>query len=106
MNSLMKRQVRLLPLLGLVAMLCPMVLSTACSKQSTNYRDRVKTSLEQADLKDVDVSEDANANTITLSGKVHSDEAKSRAGDVAQANAGPRTVANEISVEPVGNESA
>jgi osmotically-inducible protein OsmY len=91
---------------GALTLLSAMMLSIACSKQTTNYHDRVKTALEQADLKDVDVSEDANANTIKLSGTLHTEEAKSRAGDVAQANAGPRTVANEISVQPVGNEGA
>jgi osmotically-inducible protein OsmY len=40
-----------------------------------------------------------------LSGTLHSDEAKTHAGDIAQSNAGTRVVANEISVEPVGNES-
>jgi osmotically-inducible protein OsmY len=91
---------------GALTLLCSAMLSIACSKQTTNYRDRVKTALEQADLKDVDVSEDASANTIKLSGALHTEDAKSRAGDVAQANAGPRTVANEISVQPVGNEGA
>jgi hyperosmotically inducible protein len=52
----------------------------------------------------VTVSEDAGKNTITLGGTLHSDEAKTRAANVAQASARPRIIANEISVEPVGNE--
>ena len=82
--------------------------SIACSSKSSSiisYKDSVKTALEQADLHDVSVSEDASKNTITLSGTFHSDEEKTHEGDIAQSNAGTRVVANEISVEPVGNES-
>lgn len=35
--------------------------------------DAVKKALQQADLKDVSVSDDANKNTITLSGTLHSE---------------------------------
>ena len=87
-----------------VALVSAALLGTACNKANDNYKDRVKTALEQADLKDVKVTEDANKNTITLGGTLHSDDAKSRAAEIAQANAGSRIVANEISVEPVGNE--
>jgi osmotically-inducible protein OsmY len=37
---------------------------------------------------------------------LHSEDAKQQAGQIAQAAAGSRIIANEISVEPVGNESA
>jgi osmotically-inducible protein OsmY len=90
---------------AILALVCAVVLGTACNKTNNNsYKDAVKTALEQADLKDVRVTEDANKNTITLGGTVHSDDAKDRAANVAQANAGPRIIANEISVEPAGNE--
>jgi hyperosmotically inducible periplasmic protein len=83
-----------------------LLIASACSKQpERTYKDSVKTALEQADLKDVSVSEDADKNTITLGGALHSEEAKQKAGDVAKANAGPRAVANEVSVQPVGQES-
>ena len=83
-------------------------LGIACSNRTSNpeYKDSVKTALAQADLRDVSVSEDSSKNTITLTGTLHSDDAKTRAGEIAQSNAGSRVVANEISVEPVGNESA
>jgi osmotically-inducible protein OsmY len=90
--------------LAIATVLNSMLLGTACNKANANYRDRVKTALEQADLKNVTVTEDASKNTITLGGTLHSDDAKNRAGDIAQANAGSRIIANEISVEPVGNE--
>ena len=37
---------------------------------------------------------------------MHSDEAKAKAGDVAKATANTRIIANEISVQPLGAESA
>lgn len=90
----------------------------ACSKQPTNagnngnqaandnsYKDAVKQALEQADLTDVTVSEDKDKNTITLGGKVHSENAKDQAAKVAQSAAGPRVVANEVLVEVAGQES-
>lgn len=89
-----------------VALVSAVLLGTACNKTNDSYKDRVKTALEQADLKSVTVNEDANKNTVTLSGTLHTDDAKSRAATIAQANAGPRIIANEISVEPVGNEGA
>jgi osmotically-inducible protein OsmY len=67
--------------------------------------DAVKNALQQADLKDVTVSDDAGKNTITLGGTLHSEEAKARAGAVAKSAAGNRQIANEISVQPVGSES-
>jgi osmotically-inducible protein OsmY len=90
--------------LAIAALMSATLLGTACNKANANYRDQVKTALEQADLKNVTVSEDATKNTITLGGTLHSDDAKNRAGSIAQANAGSRIIANEISVEPVGNE--
>lgn len=80
--------------------------TSACSKQpERTYKDSVKTALEQADLKDVRVSEDTDKNTITLGGTLHSEDAKQKAANVAKANAGPRIVVNEVSVQPVGQES-
>jgi hyperosmotically inducible periplasmic protein len=85
-----------------------LLLSTvACSQRANDvsYRDSVKKALEQADLKDVTVDEDRDKNTITLRGKLHSENAKQQAGEIAQAAAGSRIIANEISIEPVGFES-
>jgi osmotically-inducible protein OsmY len=70
-----------------------------------SYKDSVKKALEQADLKDVNVSEDRDKNTVTLGGTLHSDHAKQQAQEVAQAAAGNRIIVNEISVQPVGVES-
>lgn len=91
----------------IAAMLLALVAGVACSRTNNNsYRESVKKALEQADLTDVTVSEDAGKNTITLGGKVHSENAKQQAAQVAQPAAGNRVVANEISVEPVDQGSA
>ena len=91
-----------------LAMLLALIVGVACSNRAntTSFGDSVKKALEQADLKDVTVAEDRDKNTITLGGKVHSENAKQQAAEVAQAAAGNRIVANEISVQPVGEESA
>jgi osmotically-inducible protein OsmY len=87
------------------AVLC--LVTAACSKNADrgNYKDSVKQALEQADLKDVTVAEDADKNTITLGGTLHSEDAKQQAANVAKQNAGARIIVNEVSVQPVGQES-
>jgi osmotically-inducible protein OsmY len=84
-----------------------LLLTVACTQRANDvsYKDQVKKALEQADLKDVTVDEDRDKNTITLHGKLHSENAKQQAGEIAQAAAGSRIIANEISIEPVGFES-
>ena len=90
----------------LVVAVAALLLAIACTNhRQTSYKDSVKTALEQADLKDVTVNEDQDRNTITLGGTLHSDDAKQKATDVAKANAGERIVVNEVTVEPVGQES-
>jgi len=96
---------RMRTILMLFALLGAGVACSSKAPSTITYKESVKTALEQADLHDVSVSEDISKNTITLSGTLHSDEAKTRAGDIAQSNAGTRVIANEISVEPVGNEN-
>jgi osmotically-inducible protein OsmY len=89
-----------------VFLLTALSLSIACSNVSNiSYKDSVEKALLQADLKDVSVAEDKDKNTITLSGVLHSDDAKTKAADVAKSAASPRIIANEISVQPVGVES-
>jgi Predicted periplasmic or secreted lipoprotein len=99
---------------ALLILLPTLFFALACSSQrtatdnslkDTSFKDQVQKALEQADLKDVTVSEDRDRNTITLGGKLHSEEAKIQAGKVAQSAASNRVIANEISVQPVGSES-
>ena len=87
-------------------LLASALLMMACSQRdNVSYKDDVKKALEQAELKDVTVSEDQDKNTITLEGTLHSEDAKAKAKDVAKAAANTRIIANEISVQPVGSES-
>ena len=82
------------------------LVSIACSRtNSVAYKDNVQNALKQADYQGLSIAEDVDKNTITLSGKLHSEDAKQKAAEVAKAAAGERVVANEISVEPLGVES-
>jgi hyperosmotically inducible periplasmic protein len=90
---------------AMLFMLTVVALGLACTSQSNTYKSSIEQALQQADLKDVTVSEEVDKNTITLTGTLHTDDAKARALDVAKSAAGPRVVANEISVQPVGAES-
>jgi hyperosmotically inducible protein len=91
----------------LMTMLVALFFTTAACNQSgkKSEGDAVKQALEQADLKGVTVTDDADKNTVTLGGTLHSEDAKNRAADVAKSAAPDRTIANEISVQPVGDES-
>jgi osmotically-inducible protein OsmY len=92
--------------LAILLLLASALLLVACShRDNVSYKDNVQKGLEQADLKDVTVSENQDKNTITLGGTLHSTDAKAKAGDVAKSAAITRTIANEISVQPVGSES-
>jgi len=92
--------------MAILFLLVPLFLTSACSRRDNiSYKDDVKKALEQADLKDVTVSEDQDKNTITLGGTLHSTNAKDKAAEVAKAAANTRIIANEISVQPVGSES-
>ena len=95
-------------IIGVCILMGVLQFSLGCTNRhssNTSYKDAVSKALEQADLKDVTVTEDRDKNTITLGGKLHSDDAKAKAGKVAQSAAPSRIIANEISVQPVDAES-
>ena len=92
-------------LVSLVALFLGVAASAQLLGKGNSDSDAVKKALQQGDLKDVSVSEDAGKNTITLTGTLHSEEARQRAGRIAQSAAPGRQIANEISVQPVGEES-
>jgi hyperosmotically inducible protein len=89
------------------AILAALLTGAGCTQPDArkSEADAVKQALEQADLKDVRVSDDADKKTVTLSGTLHSEDAKARAGEIAKQTAPDRTIANEIGVQPVGDES-
>lgn len=89
-----------------VSLLAAALSLSACNQTNRKSEaDNVRQALEQADLKDVHVADDADKNTVTLTGTLHSEDAKDRAANVAKQAAPDRTIANEISVQPVGDES-
>jgi hyperosmotically inducible protein len=76
---------------------------TGCSKASDKSPDVssvIRQSLDQAELKDVSVSQDRDKGVVTLTGHVPSDDAKSQAETIAKTAAGGQVVANEIAVIP------
>jgi len=64
----------------------------------------IRTSLDQANLKDVSVSEDRNQGVVTLGGHVGSELYKSQAETIAKSFAGNQVVADQIAVTPPGLE--
>jgi FtsZ-interacting cell division protein ZipA len=86
-----------LNILKAIALVPVLLIGLACSSQrashtadDNSYKDSVKQALQQADLQDVTVDEDKDKNTITLGGKLHSEDARQQAGQVAKAAAGKR----------------
>ena len=66
--------------------------------------DNIETSLDQANLDDVDVSEDRDKGVVTLTGSVRSEADKERAEAIAKSAAPRDVIANQIRVEPAGME--
>jgi osmotically-inducible protein OsmY len=80
-----------------------------CSATSTKSADvtaAVRTSLDQAGLKDVTVSQDRDKGVITLGGHVAMDNDKAQAESIAKSLAGTQVVANQIAIIPPGAENA
>jgi osmotically-inducible protein OsmY len=79
-----------------------------CSKASTktpDVSDAIRSSLDQAGLKDVSVSQDRDKGVVTLGGHVAAEGEKSQAEAIARSLAGSQVVANQIAVTPPGGES-
>lgn len=79
-----------------------------CSADSTKAADvsgSIRTSLDQAGLKDVSVTQDRDKSVVTLGGHVAVDGDKRQAESIARSMAGVQVVANQIAVLPAGAES-
>jgi osmotically-inducible protein OsmY len=93
--------------LSLLAMVAVGTLA-GCSTSSTKAADvsgSIRTSLDQAGLKDVSVSQDRDKGVVALGGHVAADADKSHADTIARSFAGAHVVANQIAVIPPGVES-
>jgi osmotically-inducible protein OsmY len=78
---------------------------TTPATKSPDVAGDIRTSLNQAGLKDVSVSQDRDKGIVTLGGTVKADSDKAQAESIAKSIAGPQVVADEIAVVPLGNES-
>ena len=81
---------------------------TGCSTVSTkspDIADTIRTSLDQAGLKDVSASQDREKGVVTLGGHVPSNNDKTQAESIAKNLAGSQVVANQIQVIPPGTET-
>lgn len=80
----------------------------ACSEspaKSPDVADSIRKSLDEANLKDVSVSQDRDKGVVTLDGHVAADADKSQAESIAKSIATGQVVANQIAVVPPGIES-
>jgi len=78
-----------------------------CSESTTktaDVSDPIRKSLDQANLKDVSVSQDRDKGVVTLGGHVTADGDKAKAESIATSIAVGQVVANQIAVLPVGVE--
>jgi len=94
------------PGLTLIAVLALGTLA-GCSHTSTkspDVADTIRKSLDQANLKNVSVSQDRDKGIVTLSGHVAADADKSQAGSIATSIAAGQVVSDQIAVIPPGAE--
>lgn len=66
----------------------------------------LRNGLKQAGLRDVSVDQDRDKGVVTLKGDVPTDADKANANNIAHSLAGGEVVANEIAVQPPGQQSA
>jgi hyperosmotically inducible protein len=95
------------PYLSLLALLAVGTLA-GCSSESTKAVDvsgSIRTSIDQAGLKDVSVTQDRDKSVVTLGGHVATTGDKGQAESIARTMAGIQVVANQIAVLPRGDES-
>lgn len=84
-----------------------LIIAAGCSSQKANtpsFKDAVQQAMTSDNFKDVKVDEDSDKGVITLSGKVASEDDKTKAEQDAKAAAPGLIIADEIGVEPAGAE--
>lgn len=79
----------------------------ACSRtpKAPSVAHNIRKSLDQANLKDVSVSQDLDKGVVTLSGKVDTDSDKAQAESIAKSLADGQVVSDQIAVIPSDNAS-
>ena len=78
---------------------------SGASAKSPDVSDSIRTSLDQAGLKNVSVSQDRDKGIVTLGGQVASENDKAQAESLAKSLAGAQVLADQIAVVPVGVEN-
>jgi len=73
--------------------------------QVADVADNIRKSLDQANLKDVSVSQDRDKGVVTLTGTTGSDSDKAQAESIAKSIAVSQVVSNEIAVRPANDAS-
>jgi hyperosmotically inducible periplasmic protein len=71
---------------------------------SPDVTTEIRSTLDQAGLKDVSVNQDRDKGVVTLGGKVASDNGKMQAESIAKYLSGSQVVADQIAVLPPGLE--
>jgi hyperosmotically inducible protein len=95
-------------LLGLLVAFFVLGSLYACSNtptKSPDVADNIRKALDQANFKDVSVSQDRDKGVVTLTGTTASEADKAQAESIAKSIAASQVVANQIAVRPPGNES-
>ena len=90
----------LLPLVTAVGIL----LGCSAATTSPDVSDSIRTSLDQAGLTEVTISQDRDKGVVTVGGHVSSSPEKQQAAAVAANLAGSQVVSNEIAILPPGAE--
>lgn len=90
-----------------VAAFTTLLILGACNKNTEHpdVKDAVDTAMTRHDLGVVKVSQDRDKGVLTLSGDVETPDKKAEAESVAKEAAPGYTIANEIGIRPVGDES-
>jgi hyperosmotically inducible protein len=99
---------KLQKLLGLFVAFLVLGSIYACSNtptKSPDVSDNIRKALDQANFKDVSVSQDRDKGVVTLTGTAATEADKAQAESIAKSIAGSQVVANQIAVRPPGNES-
>jgi hyperosmotically inducible periplasmic protein len=90
---------------GLALVLAGTLAGCSNFNKAADVSGDIRTSMEQAGLKDVKVSQDRDKGIVTLRGNVTSDDDKAKAESLARSMSGSQVVANQIAVLPVGAEN-
>ena len=88
-----------------VVLVVAMARCSMTSRKSADISGSIRTSLDQAGLKDVSVIQDRDKGVVTLGGHVAADADKSNAESIARSVAGWEVVSNQIAVLPPGAAS-